>query len=225
MKKLILFLLFLPSIYLCQAQGNATATPPSFRGGQNALDEYIRTRLVYPHSAITDNVEGEVLVGFKLDEYSNTSDIRILQKLHPDCDSVALAIVKNMPPWTPGNIEPGFELKLPVVFKLPNKNIRRICDTMPQFRGGVDSLYQFIRQNLKYPLICSEMSIQGRVVIRFVVSKEGKIINPVILKSLYYHMDEEALRLIKIMPDWEPGIHNKEKVDCYYTIPIVFRLE
>lgn len=230
MKKIILFLFLLMGIGICQTQGqnkddvfNATTTLPSFPGGQEAMNEYIRSRLVYPHSAIVNNIEGQAMIGFKIDTLGWPHDVRILQRLYPACDSVALALVKKMPRWTSGNPEPDLEFKLPIVFKLPDKDIRKTCDTMPQFPGGIDSLFRFISRNLKYPVRgCHD--IQGRATIRFVVTKEGKIENPVILRSLDYYMDEEALRVIRMMPDWEPAVHNSKKVDCYFIIPIVFRI-
>ncbi len=230
MKKMISFLILLMGVGICQAQGQnkdvvfiATTTPPSFQGGEEALEEYIRSRLVYPHSAIADNIEGQVLIGFKIDTLGWPHDARVLRKLHYACDSAALAIVKKMPRWTSGNPEPDLEFKLPIVFKLPDKDIRRTCDTMPRFIGGEMEMFNYIRKNLKYPVRgCHD--IQGRVAIRFVVTKEGKIENPVILRSLDYYMNEEALRVVRMMPDWEPAIHEGKKVDCYFIIPIVFRV-
>lgn len=66
---------------------------------------------------------------------------------------------------------------------------------------------------------------QGRVIIRFIVTKQGKIAKPAIIKSLTSAADKEALRVINLMPDWIPGKHKGELVDVYYTIPIVFRLK
>jgi TonB family protein len=208
MKKLILLLFLLIGVTVCQAQGQnkdvafiATTTPPSF----------------------VNNIEGQVLIGFKIDTLGWSHDVKVLHTLSLACDSVALALVKKMPRWTSGNPEPGLEFKLPIVFKLPDKDIRRICDTYPRFPGGEREMYQFIMQNLKYPVRgCHD--IQGRVIIRFVVTKDGKIENPVILKSLDYYMDEEALRVIRMMPDWEPAVRNNKKVDSYFIIPIAFRV-
>lgn len=228
MKKLLfLFALIIQSVvFVAQDRDSlifiSTTTPPTFSGGAEAMEEYIRSRLVYPSKAIQDSIEGRVLVSFYVDSCGYINNIRILESLHPACDSVALSVVKGMPKWIPSKSEPYMEFKLPIIFTFPDKNIKTVCDTMPCFPGGMDSLFQFIHRNLKYP-VRGDYCIQGRVIIRFVVTREGKIKDPVVRRGIEYYFDEEALRVVRLMPDWEPAIHNGEKVDCYFTLPMLFR--
>ena len=81
---------------------------------------------------------------------------------------------------------------------------------------------KFIRDNLKYPVIAQENGIQGRVILRFVVSKTGTIDNVTVLRSLDPTCDKEAIRVVKSMPKWIPGKQNGNNVPVYFTLPVVF---
>jgi len=95
---------------------------------------------------------------------------------------------------------------------------------MPEFPGGTAEMYDFIKSNLKYPVIDQENGIQGRVSVRFVVDKTGKIDKVEILKGVSVNCDKEAMRVVKMMPNWIPGKNNGEPVNVYFTLPIVFKL-
>lgn len=95
-------------------------------------------------------------------------------------------------------------------------------EQMPTFPGGETELMKFIRDNLKYPVIAQENGIQGRVILRFVVSKTGTIDNVTVLRSLDPTCDKEAIRVVKSMPKWIPGKQNGNNVPVYFTLPVVF---
>lgn len=97
-------------------------------------------------------------------------------------------------------------------------------EQMPTFPGGEAELMRFIRDNLKYPVIAQENGIQGRVILRFVVSKTGAIENVTVLRSLDPTCDKEAIRVVKSMPKWIPGKQNGNNVPVYFTLPVVFKL-
>ena len=92
---------------------------------------------------------------------------------------------------------------------------------LPQFPGGDKKLFNFIMNNLQLP---NDMDIQGRVTVRFIVTEKGKIICPKIIRSLDPACDKEALRIIQLMPDWEPASNNEKPVSFCYTLPIIFKL-
>ncbi len=94
----------------------------------------------------------------------------------------------------------------------------------PQFPGGENEMYAFIKKNLNYPPADQEMGNQGRVTIRFVVNKNGEISNVQLVKGVSPGCDKEAMRVIKSMPKWIPGRQNGEPVNVYFIIPVVFRL-
>lgn len=98
-------------------------------------------------------------------------------------------------------------------------------EKMPSYPGGEKAMLGFIQSNLKYPETAQEAEIQGRVVIRFNVSRDGEIKDIEVLRGLDPACDDEAVRVMKKMPRWIPGEHHGEKVDVYFTIPIVFKLQ
>ena len=97
-------------------------------------------------------------------------------------------------------------------------------EDMPEFPGGVQELLKFMRATIKYPAQAREDSIQGRVLVTFVINKDGSIVEPEVVKSVHPQLDEEALRMIKAMPAWKPGTINGKPVRVKYTIPVNFRL-
>ncbi|MDR3188174.1 MAG: energy transducer TonB [Prevotellaceae bacterium] len=98
-------------------------------------------------------------------------------------------------------------------------------EQMPQFPGGDRALRKFLAENTRYPALAQENNIQGRVVIRFVVGKDGSVDRVEVLQGLDRVCDEEAIRVVKAMPKWIPGRHNGRAVPVVYTVPIVFKLQ
>ncbi len=98
-------------------------------------------------------------------------------------------------------------------------------EQMPQFPGGEKELMTYLAKNIKYPTIAAENGIQGRVTLRFVVSKTGDITDVSVLKGLDPSCDKEAIRVVKSMPKWIPGRQNGKNVPVYYTLPVKFTLQ
>lgn len=102
--------------------------------------------------------------------------------------------------------------------------IYNVIDQMPEFPGGMDKLLQFINDNMKYPTKAQTEGIQGRVVVQFIVDENGYIIEPNIVRSIEPSLDKEALRIIKMLPQWKPGILKGKAVKVKYTVPVTFKL-
>lgn len=98
-------------------------------------------------------------------------------------------------------------------------------EQMPTFPGGEMEMQKYIANNLKYPVVAQESGIQGRVTVRFVVSKTGAIENVTVIRGIDPSCDKEAVRVVKSMPKWVPGKQNGLNVPVYFTLPIVFRLK
>lgn len=96
---------------------------------------------------------------------------------------------------------------------------------MPKFPGGEEALMRFIAQNIKYPTIAQENKEQGKVILRMIVGKDGKISNIKIQQSVSPYLDAEAIRVISEMPEWEPGENKGKPVNVEFTLPITFRLQ
>lgn len=100
-----------------------------------------------------------------------------------------------------------------------------VVEQMPQFPGGPAALVQFLSENIKYPEEAYKNGIQGRVIVTFVVNKDGSISDAKVVKSVDSQLDEEALRVAYSMPNWIPGRQNGEPVNVKYTVPITFKLQ
>ena len=100
-----------------------------------------------------------------------------------------------------------------------------VAEKMPSFPGGDAALLQYLGKNIKYPTIPQENGTQGRVIVQFVVDKDGTITNPVVVKSVDAYLDKEALRVINAMPKWTPGKQRNQPVRVKYTLPVMFRLQ
>jgi TonB family protein len=98
-------------------------------------------------------------------------------------------------------------------------------DKMPQFPNGDSELMRFLCMNIKYPVRAQEFGIQGKVIVQFVINADGKVGNFKILRSVDPLLDNEAIRLLKLMPKWLPGEQNGEKVAVYYILPVVFKAQ
>jgi len=99
-------------------------------------------------------------------------------------------------------------------------------EEMPGFPGGDQKLMEYLQKNIKYPMIAKENGIQGRIYVTFVVDKDGKIKDSKILRGgLGGGLEEEALRVVRSMPDWKPGKQNGRAVQVQYNLPIIFTLK
>jgi len=98
----------------------------------------------------------------------------------------------------------------------------REIDQMPVPVGGFDAMYKFLQENLKYPEHALNEGISGQVFLEFVVERDGSISNVKVLKGVHPALDAESMRVVKMMPKWNPGKHNGELVRTFYQIPIRF---
>ncbi len=95
----------------------------------------------------------------------------------------------------------------------------------PEFPGGVAKMYEYLGSELVYPREAKENSIEGRVFVKFVVNKEGEVGDFEILKGIGSGCEDEAIRVLKSMPSWNPGKQDGKPVNVYFTMPILFKLE
>lgn len=98
-------------------------------------------------------------------------------------------------------------------------------EQMPTFPGGEAEMQKFIREHLRYPVVAQESGIQGRVTLRFVVSKTGAIENVTVVRGIDPSCDKEAVRVVQSMPKWIPGKQNGMNVPVYFNLPIQFKLQ
>lgn len=100
-----------------------------------------------------------------------------------------------------------------------------VVEQMPEFPGGMRASLEFMARNLKYPTKAQEAGKQGRVVVQFIVQKDGSLSDLHVLRSVDPWLDAEAIRVIGIMPKWKPGMQDGQAVAVKYTMPVTFSLE
>ena len=100
-----------------------------------------------------------------------------------------------------------------------------VVEQMPMFPGGDAALMGYLRDNMHYPTVAAENGVQGRVVVGFVVERDGSITDVNVLRSVDPSLDREAMRVVKAMPKWTPGKQNGSAVRVKYQVPVTFRLQ
>lgn len=103
-------------------------------------------------------------------------------------------------------------------------DVYEVVEKMPEFPGGGAELMKYLSSNIKYPVEAHKAGIQGRVVVSFVVNKDGTVKDAKIVRSVDKSIDAEALRVISAMPKWQPGYQDGKAVSVRYTVPVTFRL-
>jgi protein TonB len=100
----------------------------------------------------------------------------------------------------------------------------RFVEEMPEPIGGMEAMYAFLQSNLKYPEVARNNNISGQVFLEFVVEKDGSIGNVKIVAGVYPELDQEAMRVVRLLPKWKPGKQMGNPVRCFYQIPIRFTI-
>jgi TonB family protein len=103
--------------------------------------------------------------------------------------------------------------------------VYKVVEVMPEFPGGMKALMDFIQKNVRYPEEARKNGIQGRVAVSVVIDENGRVTDPVIMRSRYPALDEEALRIVELMPQWKPGMQQGKAVKVEFTFPVTFKLE
>ncbi len=102
--------------------------------------------------------------------------------------------------------------------------VMRVVEQLPEFPGGMVEFMKWLTRNLRYPNVAQTRRIEGKVVVTFIVNKDGSIANPKVEKSVNRLLDGEALRVIRMMPKWKPGMIDNKPCRTMFAIPINFKL-
>ena len=117
-------------------------------------------------------------------------------------------------------ISPTVDEEIPVedeIFEVVEKN--------PEFSYNGMSLMQYLGKSIKYQTIAQETGTQGRVIVQFVVNKDGSIVDVKVVRGVDPYLDKEAIRVISTMPKWKPGEQRGKPVRCKFTVPVMFKLQ
>jgi periplasmic protein TonB len=133
--------------------------------------------------------------------------------------SVFLALVYGFPTYGQSNPSRADSTRASqdTVFTVP--------EVAPHFPGGQDALLSFLNKQVTYPVEAKEKDIQGRVIVSFVITKEGHVSDVHIARSVHTSLDKEAMRVVRLLPNWAPGTINGRPVAVRYNLPISFKLE
>ena len=107
---------------------------------------------------------------------------------------------------------------------IPTDEIFKVVEQAPLFPGGDSELMRWLAQNLNYPIRAQEKGISGRVIVGFVIEKDGSISNVQVVKGVDKDLDAEAVRVVKKMPNWIPGKNNGAPVRSFFNLPVKFDL-
>lgn len=137
-----------------------------------------------------------------------------------DITKVENATKDIIAPPEPPKVEPKPEPKKPE----PEKVFEAV-EQQAQFPGGPGALNSWLSKNLNYPELAQQNGVEGKVIVQFVVEKDGSISSPVIARGVDKDLDREAIRVVRKMPKWSPGKNNGVAVRSKFTLPVVFRLQ
>ncbi|MEG1574766.1 MAG: energy transducer TonB, partial [Bacteroidales bacterium] len=158
----------------------------------------------------------------KDEEVTDQDEIKSQEELTQTKVTISIADVKGNDEEHGKDIADFKDAVKPVVEE--DNKVHVSVEQMPQFPGGNDALMQYIRDNLKYPTIAQENGIQGKVIVRFVVSKDGSVQGVTVLRGVDSSLDKEAVRVVKGLPNFIPGKQNGHAVNVYFTLPVSFKL-
>lgn len=106
-----------------------------------------------------------------------------------------------------------------------NQKVFDVVEQMPEYPGGIQALFEYLSQNVKYPADAEKQKVEGRVIATFVVETDGTINNVEVVKPVFPSLDAEAIRVLQGMPKWTPGKQSGKEVRVKYTVPINFNLK
>ncbi|MEI7830375.1 MAG: TonB family protein [Prolixibacteraceae bacterium] len=221
---------------------------PEFPGGENALRDFIGSKVKYPDFAVKENIQGMVFVTFVVKSDGTVGNAKVIRGVHPIIDEEALRVINLLPTWKPGKqrgqavnvsytipvqfaLEGDKNAKQALPFPAPKVGSQRpdgvyiVVEEMPEFPGGELALRDFIVSTVKYPAEAAKQNIQGKVFVTFVVKADGTVGDAKIARGVHPLLDDEAIRVVNLLPVWKPGRQKGEAVSVSYTVPVKFALD
>lgn len=201
-------------------------------GGMGKFYEFVNQQFNF--SKISKSAT--IVVSFSINTFGEIKNIRVLD--FPDIESATeiIRVIQKAPKWEPAKRagEP-FEVKLKMPFKFtikesikqePVKTTENTFSTAngieskPNFVGGIAGFYEFISKNYRTPDV---QGLKGKVIVSFVVEKDGSLVDVKVLKDLGYGTGAEAIRVLKLSPKWNPGLQDGKPVRVIFSLPITIQ--
>ncbi len=223
-------------------------------GGTRAYAQFLIDKQRYPGKALQAGQQGTVPVNFIIEKTGDISNLKIETPLSPELDAEALRLIKSGPKWTPARHRGEVvrqRVTVPVSFVMspgsrvvtrpakdgpaagaapansepdPDAPITVAPDKPTRPVGGEQAFFDWIEQNQQYPALARRRKIQGRVMVEFMVQPDGSLTDARVLRKMGSGLDEEALRLIKTAPKWEPATYKSRPLKQKMVLPVIFQL-
>lgn len=201
---------------------------PQFPGGDKELFKYLKKNVHYPKDAFYKGIHGRVTIQFTVDTSGALNDILVLRGIAGGAalDSEALRVVRMMPKFRPaqrlGKAVPA-KYYLPVNFSL--SDIPEVTKSVPPaYPGGDAAEEEFLASNMVYPVKAKRKKVEGTAIIRVKIGTDGSLLLPKPETLIGYGIEEEALRVVMLMPNWIPETHDGHPVEKEVRIRVVFKL-
>ncbi len=229
MKVLLIFCLMVNANVFAQDQVyDYPDVNAKFPGGSTALQKFISENLIHPQVAIDSGYAGMCYVSFLICEDGTCQNFRIARGVMdcPECDQEIIRIMKLMPKWNPAIQD---EKRVAMNFHLPVAFDNYFCnapDQPAEFPGGLASMNHWISEFMRYPQDAIEYSLQGKCYVELIVGANGVCRDVKLLRGVRDcpSCDEEALRLVKSMPKWNPATKDCKPIEVSTHVAITFRL-
>jgi TonB family protein len=224
-----------------QQQKRSAADYPTFQGGGSLkFENWVASQVKYPEEALAKAIDGRVSVNFKVEIDGTVSHIKITSSANSLLGQAVLKVIEASPKWEQAknarNVQiHNYEIiinfdKSGKVSVDPNHTV---VEEMPQFPAGGDPTMEetiktaekWIAQNVDYPSEAKKQKIEGRVIIQFIVNRNGRPEAAFVLNSDNPLLDAEAKRVVSSMPDWKPGYQGGTPVNVYFPLPVIFKLQ
>ncbi len=247
-----LWLTFLLAYFTSYAQQDTTiysfpVAAPQFSGGDSALFLFFKEHIVYPKTCTDSAIQGKVYIKAVIEKDGAVGQAVVVKGVHPLLNAEALRVTAQLPAFIPALLH-GQPVRssfvFPVMFKVEVKQaptaalppppvadstfyalaVLSKVDVPPAFPGGIGTLTKYLDMCVSYPLLCRELNIQGTCTVGFDVETDGSVANIKILKGVHYELDNETVRVIKLLPDFKPAEINGKPVPCAVSLKISYTL-
>lgn len=213
--------------------------PAQYINGDEDFDCFLKRRSAEINGLKEMKDEKKIKLNLVVDKTGAITKIETLSVLHQPELEILNVVFKELPVFTPATVE---DIPVESILKLKliiskdgiktnteekGKQIMDVftdVEVMPQFPGGGEALRKFISSNLRYPIEAQKRGVQGKVFVNFIVNETGGVTNIKLMRGINLYLDAEAMRVVRLMPKWEPGRQDGKPVKVSYTVPINFIL-